>query len=578
MKGVKSMSQKKDFDLDSKIVGALPIVNHFLERMQVSTILGKHLSRPNSRIKISRSLSLEVLVRNLILCRKPLYSIGEWAQQMVPGLLGLKKQHAKLLNDDRIGRALDTLFDADRNVLLTDFVVHIIREFNVDLSQFHNDSTSITLHGNYKKGDGRLVRGKTTLKVTWGHNRDHRPDLKQLLWILTVSADGAVPVNFKVSDGNTQDSTTHIETWKILRRFVGDPHFLYVADSKLCTRENLKYIHEQGGHFITVLPRSRKEDGQFKEWIQNNTPDWKETARYPHPSQKNGPPNVISSIESPIPDSDGYRLIWFYSSHKKERDAENRRMAIDKALKELDELNTKLEGPRCRYRTRQGVAEAADTMLEEANAQSWIRYTINEWEEEHYRQEKRGRPGNKTRWRRSTKTRFSLSWNTIREKIEASACTDGIFPLITNCFEHSARQILEAYKSKQPFVETRHDLLKNTLEATPAFLKGVARLEAYLFVHYIAVTAHSLIERELRNAMKKGKIKELPFYPEERLCRAPTMSRICDIFAPVSRHILYKDGKEIQRFPPELSKLQKQILKLLGMSEQKYNASWQAFD
>lgn len=40
------MSQKKDFDLDSKIVGALPIVNHFLERMRVSTILGKHLSRP----------------------------------------------------------------------------------------------------------------------------------------------------------------------------------------------------------------------------------------------------------------------------------------------------------------------------------------------------------------------------------------------------------------------------------------------------------------------------------------------------------------------------------------------------
>jgi len=41
-------------------------------------------------------------------------------------------------------------------------------------------------------------------------NEDHRPGLKHLLFVLTVSADGAVPVHARVLDGNTEDSTTHI--------------------------------------------------------------------------------------------------------------------------------------------------------------------------------------------------------------------------------------------------------------------------------------------------------------------------------------------------------------------------------
>jgi transposase len=107
--------------------------------------------------------------------------------------------------------------------------VHMVREFDIDLVQFHNDSTSLTLQGQYKEADGRRIRGKRTLRVVFGHSKEHRPDLKQLLWILTVSADGAVPVYFKVADGNTEDSTSHIETWGMLSTLVGHADFLYVA-------------------------------------------------------------------------------------------------------------------------------------------------------------------------------------------------------------------------------------------------------------------------------------------------------------------------------------------------------------
>jgi len=76
-------------------------------------------------------------------------------------------------------------------------------------------------------------------------------DLKQLVWTITVSGDGAVPVHYNVYDGNVTDDQTHIETWDVLRQIVGSADFLYVADCKLCTKENLAHIRQQcsGSHY-----------------------------------------------------------------------------------------------------------------------------------------------------------------------------------------------------------------------------------------------------------------------------------------------------------------------------------------
>jgi len=104
-------------------------------------------------------------------------------------------------------------------------------------------------------------------------SKGHRPDLKQLLLILTMAADGNVPVAFRCTDGNASDSRTHIETWNALRAVAGRADFLYVADSKLCSRENMDYIARAGGRFVTVLPRTRLEDQEFRKWIQTHTPD-----------------------------------------------------------------------------------------------------------------------------------------------------------------------------------------------------------------------------------------------------------------------------------------------------------------
>jgi transposase len=71
-------------------------------------------------------------------------------------------------------------------------VLAAVREFRIDCSHLHNDSTSIVLHGDYADADGDPRGAKPTVAAARGHSKDHRPDLKQLVLILTVTADGAV--------------------------------------------------------------------------------------------------------------------------------------------------------------------------------------------------------------------------------------------------------------------------------------------------------------------------------------------------------------------------------------------------
>ncbi len=209
------------FELASCQLGALAVINHFLKRMDLAGVLERHLPCGDARTSLPAARAIGVLVANLCVEREPLYGLAGWAAPFEGGLLGLGAGEAELLNDDRVGRALDQLFDSDRGSLLTSLVLHAVREFGVDCSQLHNDSTSIALHGDYAAADGCERGGKPTVAAARGHSKDHRPDLKQLLLILTVSADGAVPLAHRLAAGNTNDDQTHIATWDELCALTG---------------------------------------------------------------------------------------------------------------------------------------------------------------------------------------------------------------------------------------------------------------------------------------------------------------------------------------------------------------------
>src|SRR5215471_13501100 len=267
--------------LESLDVGAAPVVRRFLDRLQLEPLLARYLPPANRRPEdLPTSVTLCVLVTNLLLARRPLYGLPEWAARRVPEHLGLRPGQAGLLGDDRFGRSLDRLYRADRASLLTAVVVRAVREFQVELRQTHHDTTTVTFAGAYQNQAPAEERDRPP-RITFGYNKDHRPDLKQLLFSITVSADGAVPVHCKTYDGNVTDDQVHIETWDFLRALVGHADFLYVADCKLCTRDNLSHIAGRQGRFLTVLPRTRAEGAWFRGYQQGHELSWREVFRMP---------------------------------------------------------------------------------------------------------------------------------------------------------------------------------------------------------------------------------------------------------------------------------------------------------
>ncbi len=401
------------------------------------------------------------------------------------------------------------------------------------------------------------------MAITWGYNKDHRPDLKQLLYILTVAGDGAVPLYFQVASGNVVDDKTHIATWDLLCRLVGRPNFLYVADCKPASTENMAHIHQHQGRFLTVLPRTRAEDRDFRDSLSKGQVQWR-----PIHEGRNENGDIVDQYSASEPatlSAEGYRLVWYHSTRKAEQDAHARHRQVERALNELTELRQKLSSPRTRYRQAAKVAAAVQEILQARGVEHWIVTEIRERTEETYRQDRRGRPSADTRYVKETSTRFELSYRIDTERLAAEACGDGVFPLITNDSSLSELELLLAYKG-QPSLEKRSSHLKTDFEVAPVDLKEASRIQALLCVYFLALLTEALLEREIRRAKDREAIASLPLYPEGRKCRRPTARLLIDLFEDVQRHSIKLGKRPPVVFTTELSRLQRRVLRLLGMT------------
>jgi transposase len=557
------------FGLRRELLGALPIIDHFVRRIGLDALLDTYVPTADARTKLAPSKSLSVLVRNLVVHREPVYAIGEWAGRYDPSVLGLEESDVGLFNDDRLGRALGLLFDADRASLLTRLVTGAINRFDIDVSQVHNDSTSVKFTGSYKGADGSERGGKRTVALARGHSKDHRPDLKQLVFILTVSGDGAVPIAHQVAPGNTEDSTTHIQTWDTLCKLLGRHDFLYVADCKLATRKNMVHIDSSGGRFVTVLPRTRKEDEAFRTWVVDHEPEWQEAMSKPG-RHRDDPDDVYSTTEAPWPSAEGFPVTWVHSSTKEANDANSRQDRIAAGIAALDELNQRFSSPKTRTKTKVAAEVAATGALAATGSSRWVRFEIEEVTEVHHRQESRGRPGANTRYRQVTRTYFRARFSVDEALVARDARSDGCWPLVSNARELSGKERLAVYKH-QPYLERRNGQFKGDQLVAPVFTQDPARIEGLMACHFIALLIQALIELEVRRAMERRRISSLPLYPEDRACPAPSAARIIEIFEGVVREHLYdRDGEFLQTFSPELTPIQTQLLDLLGVPTDRY--------
>jgi transposase len=564
------LAQADGLQLRSYDVGALPLLQRIAERMQLRRILGEHLPRDDSRTELPTVTALLVLFVNLLMARQPVYGVGEWAALFPADLLGLREQDLSRLHDDRLGRSLDRMFERIGPTLIMAVVRHVIQEFAISLDELHNDSTTVSFYGAYDQaGQEGQRRGRPTHAITWGHSKARRPDLKQLLYILTVTSDGNVPVYFSSDSGNTVDDGTHIGTWDWLRELIGQADFLSVADCKLASGENLSHIATRGGRFVTVLPRGRSEDIAFRHRLRTEPSVLKWTPLYALTNDRGHIVDELFICGDDHVHSAGYRLLWYRSTRKAEQDQSRRARSIQKATEALSDLRGRLQGARTRFRERSKVEQALAAVLAEAEARPWLLVEIEDREEETFRQATRGRPSEQTAYRKETRLRFTLTWKLNLEAISEAEREDGVFPLLTNDRELSPTEVLRAYK-RQPLLEKRFSQFKTDFAVAPVFLKNVSRIQGLLAAYFFALLVQTLLERELRRAMARAGEEALPLYPEARPCARPTAHRLIEVFSSIQRHEVRVGEGEPQVMVTQLTKTQYSIIRLLGMDPRTY--------
>ena len=265
-------------------------------------------------------------------------------------------------------------------------------------------------------------------------------------------------------------------------------------------------------------------------------------------------------------------MIWVHSSPKAARDAAARAARIEAGLAAIEAVQARLSSPKSRLKTLVAAEAAATTALDQAGATRWVAFTLTQTTEQVYRQERRGRPGSQTRYRRTEKPVFTLTATVRADTVAYDAVTDGCFPLITNDTTMTPAQVLAAYRY-QPNLERRHHILKGPQQVAPVFLENAHRIEALLLCHFLALLTEALIERQIRTSMKTQALAGIPLYPELRNCPAPSAERILEIFSHVDRHHLIHDQEIVQTFEPELTPLQHKVLNLLHVPTTVYTTT-----
>ena len=198
----------------------------------------------------------------------------------------------------------------------------------------------------------------------------------------------------------------------------------------------------------------------------------------------------------------------------------------------------RLASPRSRLKTRLAAEQAAQGALASTGSERWLSFEISRTEQDSFRQEKCGRPGEQTCSRKTTNT-IHAHLRRQRWEVAYDAATDGCFPLVGN--DH---------------------------QLTDPELKSPSRIEGLACCTFIALLAQGLIERELRAAITPHAVSELALYHEGRASQAPTAARVCDLFAAAARqHLTSQNAGTVQIFEPELNDLQRQALNLLGVPQ-----------
>ncbi len=508
---------------------------------KIDSRINKHDPR---RIVSTGIAAIAMIINGLGFTNRRLYLTPQFFESKpVERLLGenISSHH---LDDNALGKALDEIYAYGASKLFGEIAFEIALENNLLGKLAHLDSTSMSVEGEYEKGSGESV-----IKLTYGHSKDHRADLKQAVMSLVVSGNGAMPIWMEPQDGNSSDKKTFHETIKKVRMFQkqlrGCAEFKWVADSALYDKEKL--LKQADYLWVSRVPETIKEARELVE-----TPDEK-----------------IFWVER----EKGYKTALFYSNYGdvtqrwllvySDQSYHREKKTFTKKLEKQEEILKKLLWHL-----------SNETFACETDATKEIKRIIKKFPYHSVELKiisvmKHGKSGRPKKGVTGEVMGYQVQSEVTRNMsaIEIFLNRKGRFILATNDLDEvtfSDESILKEYKDQQN-VERGFRFLKDPwFMVDSVFLKSPHRIEALMMVMTLCLMVYNISQHRLRTTLKE-KNETLPNQLNKPI-QNPTMRWIFQIMEGISVIRFYKNNlhSSLKEMLTNLSELRRKIIRLFG--------------
>jgi len=543
-------------------VGFAPILQCYFERCGIAKIIDDNIELDPRRKIITHGQASVAMVTGILFQVLQLYRICKFATEttvldvILPGIAPDE------YFDDRLADTLDAIFAYGIGNLEMLITQHMIQEFNIKNDICHNDTTSASTYGNCDKN-----RTSKSIAITFGYSKKHRQDLKQLVWSLSVSSDSGFPLFQKAYSGNTADVDTYVEQWQNLIDLLGHQDFLYVADSKLITKENIAQIHNDNGFFIAPAPMYES----YKKVLHNALENHDKETLICYKNQFNRGFETSIKIEHEAK-TYPFRMIILYDQKVAARKRNSLHARIDKTRSIFEELQGKLN--KYKLKTEAAIEQHFNAVLKKYRTADFFQYTIGNNPITTYKNKKKGRPAkDETPEKMAVVTdNFSIELQFDQAAFDTELARCGYYPLLTNKPKHalSIEEAMLAHKNQYK-CEHINRRAKSSLNIEPIYLQTPERIEAMLFLFKIALQMVVLIERTARANIENRDRGLDDFMPNKKDVRNPSTEYMLAEFQYIVSGKIPIPGGKISGFVSELNPLQKTILHILEVPLECYS-------
>jgi transposase len=324
-------------------------------------------------------------------------------------------------------------------------------------------------------------RGSDDLRQ-FGYSRDKRGDCRQVVIALIVTPEG-FPLSYEVMGGGTADSTTLSGFLDRIEHHYGRANRIWVMDRGIPTEDSLAKMRSIGANYLVGTPKGRLT--KLEQAFLNR----------PWAKVRDG-----VQVKRLATDEDVYVLAQSNARIDKERGM--RRKRLRRYIERLKAL--------------QGQSLRRDQLLMKLGAAK----------------HDAGRAAGlvKVTWPKDASSTASLEFSLDRQKLRQVRRREGRYLLRTNLTAHEPDALWTFYiqltEVEQAFKEIKHDL-----GVRPIFHKTEERIEAHIFVAFLAYCLQVTLKANLRT-LAGGTT------PREVLAKFKTMQMV-DVHLPTT------DGREL---------------------------------